>query len=79
MTNELQHRLDAAAILAEHMAAVDDVLEKALAAATPGNLVANPGLATGIAALAREKREALQATIVAHENAAHAARRGGRN
>lgn len=63
--------------LAAHIEEVDAAIGKVTAAATSHNLVTAPSLASGLAALFRERRESLAAVVVAHENARHAARRGG--
>lgn len=77
MTNPNKHRINAAELLANHLNEVEDALLTAVGTMTPRTLMDSPALASGVAALFRERRESLAAVVVAHENARHAARRGG--
>lgn len=60
--------------LAAHIEEVDATIGKVAAAATAHNLVTAPSLASGLAALFRERRESLAALNIATANA----RRGTR-
>lgn len=57
-----------AAMLQAHLEQVNELLDMTTAAMTPNNLVAAPSLASGAAALLRERRDALAAVMIAHEN-----------
>ena len=62
--------------LADHLNQVEDSLIDAVAAASAGNLLSAPALATGLAALFRERLETIAALNVAKTNARRGTRRG---